>query len=310
MPRSIKKAILFKILRYSGLSFLFRELAQRSKITILLFHDLSTEKAEKTLEYLQKRYNIIPLRTFIEKCGVRGRPLPPKSLVLTLDDGHIGNRDLLSLVKEKGIPVTIFLCAGMIGTNRHFWCRKCSPPYTLSQLLQVSNAERLRLLQLTGYVQEREYEEPQVLTKGQIHEMKPYVDFQAHTLFHPSLPQCSYEEAKDEVFQCKDILEKELGLRIYALSYPHGAYSDRDIALCREAGYACGITAEYGCNTIRADLFRLKRIPIDDSAGIDELAVRASGLLGSLQKVARACRRGKRGDEGRKKRVNGVGGQA
>jgi peptidoglycan/xylan/chitin deacetylase (PgdA/CDA1 family) len=304
----MKKAIVFKILRYSGLPFLFRELTQRSKVTIVLFHDLSMEKAEKTLEYLQRHYNIIHLRTFVEACRASGTTLPPKSLVLTLDDGHIGNWNLLSLVREKRIPVTIFLCAGMIGTNRHFWCRKCSPGHTLSQLLQVSNAEKLRLLRSTGFVQDREYEEPQVLTKSQINEMKPYFDFQAHTLFHPSLPRCSHEEAKHEISQCKDILENELGLRIYALSYPHGAYSDRDIALCREAGYACGVTADYGCNTTRADLFRLKRIPIEDAAGIDELAVTASGLRGFLRKMAGASRRARLRDEYRRRRVHAVGG--
>jgi peptidoglycan/xylan/chitin deacetylase (PgdA/CDA1 family) len=179
MPRSIKKTIFFKMLRYSGLPFLFRELMQRSRITIVLFHDPPVEKAEKALAYLQKHYNIIHLRTFVEACRGSGATLPPKSLVLTLDDGHIGNRNLLSLVREKRIPVTIFLCAGMIGTNRHFWCRKCSPHHTLSELLQVPNAERLRLLRSTGFAQDREYEEPQVLTKDQINEMKPYVDFQA-----------------------------------------------------------------------------------------------------------------------------------
>jgi peptidoglycan/xylan/chitin deacetylase (PgdA/CDA1 family) len=280
----LKRAVVFKLLRYSGLTYVFREWVHRSKVTILLFHDMPAEKAAETLDYLQKTYNIMSLSTFIEKCRLGDDRLPPKSLILTFDDGHIRNRELLPLVRDKGIPITVFLCAGVINTRRHIWCRKCSPHYSLSQLRHVTNAERLRLLHSTGFTQEKEYDEPQALTKKHIDEMKPYFDFQAHTLFHPFLSRCSDEEAKKEIFECKRILEDEFGLRIKAISYPHGDYSDRDIELCRQAGYMCGITADHGFNTTKADLFRLKRISISDTDGIDELAVKASGVLGLIRK--------------------------
>ena len=61
-------------------------------------------------------------------------------------------------------------------------------------------------------------------------------------------------------------------------SYPHGDYSDRDIELCRQAGYDCGITVDFGFNTVTTDRFRLKRLSVNDTDDLNELIVKASGL--------------------------------
>ena len=108
--------------------------------------------------------------------------------------------------------------------------------------------------------------------------MSSFVNFQSHTLFHPILPNCTDEEAKREIINSKLILESDYKLRINAIAYPNGDYSERDILLCKEAGYECGITVDHGFNTIDTDLFRLKRFSINDTNNIDELIVRASGV--------------------------------
>ena len=58
------KKLVFKILRYSGLPFLFREIFQRNKITILLFHDISNKTALQTLPNL-KQWIILHIRLFL-----------------------------------------------------------------------------------------------------------------------------------------------------------------------------------------------------------------------------------------------------
>jgi len=64
----ISRAVLFKLLRYSGLPFLFRELVQRRRVTILLFHDISRQTAARTFDCLSKRYHLLDLQTFIRVC--------------------------------------------------------------------------------------------------------------------------------------------------------------------------------------------------------------------------------------------------
>lgn len=273
------KRLLFKILRYSGLPFLFRTLVQRNKVTFLLFHDIGAADAEKTFVYLAKRYNIISLDDFIRACRTQDAgAIPPAAMVITFDDGHAGNYDLLPLVRKMRIPVTIFLCAGIVNTNRHFWFNYKHPGVSKEELKRVSNRERIQLLAETGYSPLKEYPRPQALTKPQIVELKDHINFQAHTMLHPCLPRCTDEEARVEIIESKKVLENEYSLRINAIAYPNGDYSDRDIELSKEAGYQCGVTVDFGFNTVKTDLFRIKRLSVNDTGNLDELAVKASGV--------------------------------
>ena len=281
----MQKVILFKILRFSGLPLLFRELIQRHRVTILLFHDISRETAAKTFDVLSAKYHLLDLQTFLRKCESGDTRLPPKSLILTFDDGHIRNYDLWPLLKEKRVPITVFLCAGIINTQRHFWFKHKSPTHRSSTLRKMPTAERLRFLGQMGFTPEAEYDEPQALTRSQIEEMKPWVDFQSHTLFHPCLPRCTSSEAQNEISGSRDVLRRQYGLAVNAISYPHGDYSDRDIALCRRAGYECGLTVDCGFNTVKTDLFRLKRLPVNDTSDVNELIVKASGLWEFLKEA-------------------------
>ena len=278
------KKFLFKILRYSGLPFLFRELIQRNRITILLFHDISPETAEVTFQFLKKKYNIIGLNDLLNAIDYKKLiALPRKSMILTFDDGHIGNYNLLPLIKEHKIPVSIFLCAAIINTNRSFWFTYKPSEEKKRELKRIMNSERLAILNKFGYNQEDEYEAPQALTKSQIIEMKENINFQSHTLFHPILTQCSYDDTRKEIIDSKNLLEKDYGLKINAISYPNGDYSKREIEIAMEGGYSCGVTVDYGFNSLKTDVYKLKRISVKDTFNLDELIVKSSGVWGLLK---------------------------
>lgn len=274
------RKLLFKILRYSGLPFLFREVIQRRKVTILLFHDISQKTAKQTFNYLARKYNVIALDDYLQACKDKQRELPKKALIITFDDGHKRNYELLPVLRQLNIPVTIFLCSGIIDTNRHFWFTHKHPNFSSDDLKRVSNLQKLDILARSGFSVTKEYNEPQALTKAQIQEMNHCINFQAHTMFHPCLPMCHDNEAAEEILQSKQVLETDYGLTINAFAYPNGDYSDRDIRLLQESGYECAITVDYGFNTIETDLFRLKRLSVNDADNLDELIVKASGVWG------------------------------
>lgn len=278
-PNYTMKKLLFKILRYSGLVFIFREIIQRNKVTLLLYHDIDRNTAEKTFPWLAKHYNIISLNDFIAACkSGNGQSIPKKALIITFDDGHVGNYKLLPVVQRLNIPVTIFLCAGIIDTKRHYWFTYKHPDISKSSLKRVSNQERLHKLRSVGFTPEREFQTVQAMSKPQVLEIKDTFDLQAHTMSHPCLPRCTNKEAHEEIFTSKYVLENDYGLKIDSIAYPNGDYSDRDIALAQEAGYQCGVTVDFGFNTIDTNLFRLKRLSVNDTANLDELAVKASGV--------------------------------
>ncbi|MDN5203140.1 polysaccharide deacetylase family protein [Fulvivirgaceae bacterium BMA10] len=272
------RKLIFGLLRFSGIAFLFRELLQQNKVTIVLFHDLSKKAAERNFEYLSEKYNVIGLDDLIEAHKKQDlSKIPKKALIITFDDGHIGNYEMLPVIEKINIPVTIFLCAGIINTKRHYWFKFKQSRYTSLELKHKSNQERLTALSEIGFQQDQDFEAPQALTKEQINDMKKAVNMQGHTLFHPCLPRCSDKEAKEEISESKKILEDEFGLNINALAYPNGDYSDRDIELAKDAGYTCAVTVDAGFNTLDTDLFRLKRLSVSDSDDKTALMVKASG---------------------------------
>lgn len=278
--------VLFKFLRYTGLPYLFREIIQRNRVTILLFHDISPEDADNIFGYLSRKYNIISLKNFIKALDRKDPSLiPQKALIITFDDGHKGNYRLLPIIKKYGVPITIFLCSGIIGTNRHFWFKHTPSGHSVEKLKKIPNKERLYLLKEEGFEQTKEFPSRQALSIEEIEKMKGRVDFQSHTMFHPCLPRCTHLEAKKEIFDSKYKLEHELQLNIFAISYPNGDYSDRDIRLCKDAGYKCGVTVDDGFNTIMTDPFKLKRLSLNDTNDLNELIVKSSGLWMFLKKV-------------------------
>ncbi|HRV84191.1 MAG TPA: polysaccharide deacetylase family protein, partial [Saprospiraceae bacterium] len=68
-----------------------------------------------------------------------------------------------------------------------------------------------------------------------------------------------------------------------AIAYPNGDYSDRTVEMSRNSGFQCGVTVDYGFNSMTSDPYRLKRLSINDTGDLNELIVKSSGLWGFLK---------------------------
>ena len=252
-------------------------------MTFLLFHDISALDAEKNFAYLKRHYCIISLSAFVAAVQ-SGASLPRKAVVITFDDGHVSNYELLPVIQRLQIPITIFLCSSVVGTNRHFWFRHSDEVKPqVATMKQLTNRKRLEALKQFGFEQQIEFNDTQALTKDQIAEMASMVDFQSHTCYHPILPQCDNSEAWKEISESKTQLESDYDLKVYALSYPNGDYSLRDIRMAKEAGYCCGVTVDSGYNDSHTDLFRIKRFSVNDARSTTELMVKASGVYALIK---------------------------
>ena len=272
------------MLRTSGVCYLLREFFLRRKNLILCYHNPNAKAFRSHLKYLVKRYNIIPLDTLVTAIQ-RGdwSILPEKSLVLTIDDGFKENYQLLQVIQEFCIPITIYLCSHIMNTNRQFWWQ--SGPINHHKLKLCSNQERLSILkQRVNYEPEKEYEERQALNFQEIKEMEEFIDFEAHSSFHPILTQCDDKECLKEIQGAKTFLENTLNKNITHFAYPNGNYGDREEDYLMKSGYRSSVTMDDGWNDVHSNLFSLKRIWISDSASVFELAGRISGVWGYLGK--------------------------
>ena len=270
---------IFRLLRGSGIPWALRELVQRKRITILCYHRPAPHIMQAHLAALSRRYRFIGLDDLL-RASQTGElaGLPPKSLIVTLDDGHRSNFALRDVFARFGVRPTVFLCSDIAGTRRHFWWTKLGDREHLRRAKDLRDEERLRWLRAVGFDETTEYDEPQALSAEEIQEARATFDFQSHTRFHPILPSCTLDRARAEIAGSKSALEQRFGLNVYALAYPNGDYTRREAALAREAGYACAVGVGGGSNDAQTDPFELRRIAIPDGASVDELVVKTSCL--------------------------------
>lgn len=256
---------------------MFREIVQRRRITFILFHDIKPDLFEKHVNYLLKHYSIIPLQQYLKARKTPHLKLPPKSLVITLDDGLRGNYGLLPIIKRYDLPITIFLCSSIVCTNRRYWTGFNVSDCPIEVLKTKTASERDRILLESGFDQMKEFADRESLGFDEIKEMSEYVDFQSHTRFHAILPYSEDDQAEDEIISSKLELEASFSFSVNAISYPNGDYSERDLMLAKKAGYELGLTVDFGFNTPRTDAFRLKRLCISDDADGEEFIVKTAG---------------------------------
>jgi peptidoglycan/xylan/chitin deacetylase (PgdA/CDA1 family) len=273
------KHVFWALVRASGIPRVVREIAHRRRVVVLAYHRPAPEHFRRHAAYLTRRYNAVPLSLVVD--AIRSNDwshVPPKALVITFDDGWRENYALLGLFREFNIRPTIYLCSAVVGTHRHFWWTMGGRALRkLKGLPHDAFLERLR--EATGYTPDREYPERQTLSREEMHEMAPYVDFGAHTRTHPILTQCDDALCRDEIEGAKRDLEELLGCRVDHFSYPNGSLGEREARLVREAGYHSGRTFVYlGSNGTRTDPFRLRGIDLQGDASVGLLAAQITGV--------------------------------
>src|SRR2546425_11936395 len=95
------RKIAFLALRLTLIPFVLREVFQRKKVTIITYHAPSAEVFDAHLSVLKHIYNIVPLSVYVEarRQGAFSK-LPPKALIITIDDGHRSNYALKPVIER------------------------------------------------------------------------------------------------------------------------------------------------------------------------------------------------------------------
>ena len=98
------KKVVFILLWLTSIPFFIREILQRKKVTILFYHEIDIDTANRHFRFLKSNYNIISLREFVnaKKTGTVNK-LPPKSLVITFDDGYQSYHSTIDYLNKKKI---------------------------------------------------------------------------------------------------------------------------------------------------------------------------------------------------------------
>ena len=122
--------------RLSLLPSLLRSMDGVNNPIIVSYHDPSPEVLRTHLEWYNSRFSFITMDELIDSINSK-KCLPKKAIVLTFDDGHKGNYDLIPLFKEFKVKPTIYVCSGLVNTTRKFWFKMVDNPQPYKKMKHV-----------------------------------------------------------------------------------------------------------------------------------------------------------------------------
>ena len=269
--RNFLKNVVATFIFLLGMPLIIREWVGRHRVAVLVYHDPKSAVFAKHIAYLSRHYTVISLDTLVAAVHRTDfSEIPPKSVVITIDDGHAGNIALLPIFKEYRMRPTLYVCTQIVDTHRRFWFKiDGQSKAEKERLKRISNAERLAYLKNTSdFDPEKVYPDKRALNIAEMQTMAKDVDFQPHTQFHPILPRCTETECKQEILGSKTDLETLLEIECSHFSYPNGDYTEREIEIVKVGGFRSARTTDIGWNTVDTSPYRLKAIPITDDAGL------------------------------------------
>ncbi|MCU4177707.1 polysaccharide deacetylase family protein [Carboxylicivirga sp. N1Y90] len=217
---------------------------QKGKAIILLYHQVGRKPIKQTnldcychqdrfkeqMAFLNdSKYKVISLDDLVGRISSLKKDFDDDYVVLTFDDGcEKFSETVLPILRKYDFPSTIYPVAGCLGEVAS-WSKVVNP--------DLSIVSKLALKQLS----------------------EQGVSIGAHTISHINLSNCDIDNAKEEIFNSKVLLESIIKKDVTSFSYPHGGYNEDVRSLVKSLGFSNAVT----CNSkfIKPDsyLFELPR---------------------------------------------------
>jgi peptidoglycan/xylan/chitin deacetylase (PgdA/CDA1 family) len=274
---------------------------------------------EREINFMRRRYQVISLEELMRKLG-NFEAFTHNTAVITIDDGY---RDAYlnayPVLKRYGLPATVFLTTGHIGTGELFWWDKVGYIIWNTRLSRLEPGKlgtyhlgsagdrrraaetisaRLKLLHflerdalinrlagICGVDIPSNLGEQLILSWNETKEMSRHnISFGAHTFTHPVLTRLTLEEVEREIVDSKSRIEKEVGREVTTFCYPNGGPEDHNLAIediLHRHGFKCAVTLTPGDFVSRTSPpFQLPRITGTSDPDVFELIM--SGLYTDL----------------------------
>ena len=222
----------------------FRGSPPAVRVPVLVYHRLGPLRLDSmtvTTPVFQEQmklihdggYHVIPIRELIDYLRGTGPAPPPKSVVLTADDGHHSIfEDMYPVAKEYNFPVALFIYPSAISNAR--W---------------AMTWEELQTLQDSGLF-----------------------DIQSHTYWHPNFRKekerrspADYAKFVDwQLLHSKEVLENRLGKPIDLVAWPFGIYTPWLMSEAAKCGYIAAFSIERRPVTRSDNMMALPRFMVTD----------------------------------------------
>ncbi len=229
-------------------------------LSIMMYHSIShdrdqfsitPESFEYQMNFIKNNYSIIRLnqaKYFFEDTSERER-----KVVITFDDAYCDFLEFAyPVISKLSIPCTIFVPVGFIGKFNQWDLHSGSYPKR-----DIMTLEQLLSLHQVGLT-----------------------DFGSHSVDHVSMNHLSPHDARKQAVQSKAILDEMLGCDINTFAYPYGQredFSDATGRILSEAGYEVAVTALWGTQNSAKQLFKLRRICLQEDDTHEDIRAKIEG---------------------------------
>ncbi|MEU9117678.1 polysaccharide deacetylase family protein [Streptomyces sp. NPDC048483] len=215
-------------------------------VPVFLYHSVSTDPPAWTVPYTvtprafteqldrmaDAGLTVVPLRRLV--AALRGGPpLPPRSAVLTFDDGFADFYwTVTPLLTDRSLPATLYITTGAIHPPGGRPEGSLLPPAPMLTWRQVATLDAL--------------------------------DFEigGHTTTHPQLDALPAQRMWHEIVDNKRRLEDVLGHPVYAFAYPYGYSSTAVRRTVREAGWTSACTVRNAFSSAGDEPMRICRLMV------------------------------------------------
>ena len=293
--------LLKRIVYRSGLLGLYHRVRNRNTLTVIMFHrvispkdarwpscdpdyTISDELFDACIGFFRAHYNIVSVEQVLSSRN-QGQPLPPRSLLITFDDGWSDNAHYaLPRLQKHAAPALLFAVADAINRSEAFYQEQLVSAWrtgrlsaeTLGALCRAAGlndndaASRdlravrrlIAALETLTPTERRKALEPsaEALHDGLRHMISTEelrglqrhgVAIGVHGKTHT--PMTRAENIDDELGAARHLVAGELGAsdtQVTTMSFPHGRWSTEIVQRARRSGYELMFTSVPGLNAL------------------------------------------------------------
>lgn len=197
------------------------------------FGNVSVERFREDLEYLQRKYDVVPLAELLHEDDGASR----KRVAVTFDDAH-GNFYTCAhpIISDLGVPATLFVPEAFVGGEQRELAK-----------------DRLGLSAVDSQTFVSEKQIRAMLKDG-------FVELGNHTRTHADLSEITdHTELEREIVGAKDRLEDRFDTTVRSFAYPYGATSE-SAATIVERTHSSAVTSEPGTVTPERGIYLIPRV--------------------------------------------------
>lgn len=254
----------------------------------------ATDGFRRQMRLLKQTAVPIGLPDAVERLA-EGRPLPPRAVVVTFDDGYRDNLAVAApILRQEGIPATFFLVPQFLSSPEAPWwdrlawavrgrrrggattwadvpvdAAEAGPDATLGRLAAhlktLDEADRQQSVKELVELFDPAGGEPSDLMMDwdearQLAGMGFTIG--SHSSRHAILSNEAPDAQLDDLSQARILLEQGIGPGVDLLAYPNGTeadFSHATIRAARRAGYRAAVTTIDGWNDARTPPYALRR---------------------------------------------------